>query len=187
MQNAVDCKEKFIRAAATARSVLVPNGHQKPVPYIPHQRPVMPYWGTKCGTVLKGNSMIDKMLKMFGGKKKSEKSAEPKEKVEKPKKSEKEIATEKGEPYVAILSMDVNPENLSEGSFELDWNEKFVANLVRAGYMMNKNDTDSDIVDRWFQNVCRHVVMETWEQEEAMNPQRHIKSRDLGNGRREVS
>ena len=128
--------------------------------------------------------MIDKMLKMFGGKKKP---AEPKEKVEKPKKSEKEIATEKGEPYVAILSMDVNPENLSEGSFELDWNDKFIANLIRAGYRMDPKDTDSDIVDRWFQNVCRHVVMETWEQEEAMNPQRHIKSRDLGNGRREVS
>ena len=36
---------------------------------------------------------------------------------------------------------------------------------VIGSVMCNK---DSDIVDRWFQNVCRHVVMETWEQEEAM-------------------
>jgi len=106
--------------------------------------------------------------------------------AKKKKKSDKELATERGEPYVAILSMDVNPENIHEGSFELDWNEKFVANLVRAGYMMSKEDTDADVVDRWFQNVCRNVVMETWEQEQAMNP-RFTRSRDLGDGRREVS
>lgn len=131
--------------------------------------------------------MIDRMLGLFQGKKKSQKPAEPKEKSEKVKKSAKDLATERGEPYVAILSMDIDPDNMHQGSFELDWNDKFIANLVRAGYKMDAKDTDADIVDRWFQNVCRHVVMETWEQEEAMNPQRHIKSRDLGNGRREVS
>jgi hypothetical protein len=111
-------------------------------------------------------------------------------KVEKPKalvKSEKQIATEKGEPWVAILSMDIDPENLHQGAFELDWNDKFVANLVRAGYQGRPDDKDSDIVDRWFQNVCRHVVMETWEQEMANNPNRVIKQRDIGDGKTEVS
>lgn len=105
------------------------------------------------------------------------------------KKSAKDLATEKKEPYVNVLSMDVDPDNLHAGAFELDWNEYFVARLIKAGYMMNKDDTDAEIVDRWFQNVCRHVVMETWEQEQAMNPspQRYTQSRDLGNGRREVS
>lgn len=122
-------------------------------------------------------------------KKKSAGPAEPKEKSEKVKKSAKELATERGEPYVAILSMDVNPENLSEGSFELDWNDKFIANLVRAGYQMEPNEPENIIVDRWFQNVCRNVVMETWEQEQAMNPtpQRFTRTRDLGDGRTEVS
>ena len=120
-------------------------------------------------------------------KKKSAKPAESKEKPEKIKKSAKELATEKGEPYVAILGMEVDPENLHQGSFELDWNSIFVTRLVRAGYMMKETDTDADIVDRWFQNVCRHVVMETFEQEEAMNPQRFVRSRDLGDGRREHS
>ena len=105
----------------------------------------------------------------------------------KTKKTEKELATEKGEPWVAILSMDVDPENLHQGAFELDWNDKFVANLVRAGYQIKPDDTDADIVDRWFNNVCRHVVMETWEQEQAINPNRGSSSKDLGNGRREVS
>ena len=114
----------------------------------------------------------------------------PKEnKISQPKKkSDKELATEQGEPYVTIISMDIDPSNLHQGSFELDWNDKFVANLVRAGYMKSKDDTDADIVDRWFQNVCRHVVMETWEQEEAIRKSGiYVKSRDLGDGRSEIS
>jgi hypothetical protein len=118
--------------------------------------------------------------------KKTKKQESPAPETKKPRKSEKELATERGEPYVTIISLDVNPDNLHEGAFELDWNDKFVANLVRAGYRMKPDDSDADIVDRWFQNVCRHVVMETWEQEEAMNP-RFTRSRDLGDGRREVS
>jgi hypothetical protein len=105
-----------------------------------------------------------------------------------PEKSEKELATEAGEPYVAILKMDVDPNNLHQGAFELDWNEIFVARLVKAGYMMKKDDTDSEIVDRWFQNICRHVVMETWEQEEAMRKSGiWVKTTDIGGGRSEVS
>lgn len=120
--------------------------------------------------------------------KKTPTPAEPKEKPPKATKSAKDTATEKGEPWVTILSMDINPENLHEGAFELDWNSVFVTRLVKAGYMMKETDTDADIVDRWFQNVCRHVVMETFEQEEAMNTQaRYTRSRDLGDGRREVS
>jgi hypothetical protein len=131
------------------------------------------------------NNMFDKLKNMFKKElPKVEKPKTPRKKAEPPPKSEKELATEAGEPYVAILSMDVDPENIHAGSFELDWNEKFVANLIRAGYV---GKTDSDIVDQWFQNVCRHVVMETWEQEQAMNPTRFTRSRDLGNGRTEVS
>jgi hypothetical protein len=104
------------------------------------------------------------------------------------KKTAKELADERGEPYVAILSMDIDPANLHQGSFELDWNDKFVSNLVRAGYQMKSDDADADIVDRWFQNVCRHVVMETWEQEEAMRQSGiYVRTTDLGNGRKEVS
>jgi hypothetical protein len=112
--------------------------------------------------------------------------APPKPKPTKaPEKSAKELATERGEPYVAVLSMDVDPENLHQGAFELDWNDKFVSNLIRAGY---QGKTDSDIVDQWFQNVCRHVVMETWEQEQAIkNSGIYVQSRNIGDGRSEVS
>ena len=109
--------------------------------------------------------------------------------VKTPEKTAKELATEKGEPYVAILSMDIDPNNLHQGAFELDWNEIFIARLVKAGYMMKPTDADSDIVDRWFQNVCRHVVMETWEQDQAMrnSVSGYVHSRDIGDGRTEIS
>jgi hypothetical protein len=105
------------------------------------------------------------------------------------KKSERDLATERGEPYVAILSLEIDTENMQQGAFELDWNDKFVSNLVRAGYQMSPKDTDADIVDRWFTAVCRNVVLETYEQYEAINPERDrvIKTRDVGDGRTEVS
>ena len=127
------------------------------------------------------------LLDRFIKKKKPEPKAEPRPK--KVDKTEKELATEKGEPYVTILSMEVDPENMQAGAFELDWNDKFVANLIRAGYQMDAKDTDSDIVDRWFTAVCRNVVLETFEQYEAMNPERDrvVKTRNIGDGRSEVS
>jgi len=129
-------------------------------------------------------SIFDQFLKK---KKPEAPKAEPRPK--KVIKTEKEIATEKGEPWVQILSMEVDPENMQNGAFELDWNEKFVANLIRAGYQQKKDDTDADIVDRWFTAVCRNVVLETYEQYEAMNPERDrvVKTRNIGDGRSEVS
>jgi hypothetical protein len=126
-------------------------------------------------------------------KKKTPPVKEEKEKVirvpKAPEKTAKELATEKGEPYVAIITMDIDPNNLHQGAFELDWNEIFIARLVKAGYMMKPTDADSDIVDRWFQNVCRHVVMETWEQDQAMrnSANGYVHSRDIGDGRSEIS
>ena len=102
-------------------------------------------------------------------------------------KSEKDLATAAGEPWVSVIRMDVDPNNLHQGAFELDWNEIFVARLVKAGYMMKPTDSDGEIVDRWFQNVCRHVVMETWEQEQAIkNSGMYVQKRDLGDGRSEI-
>ena len=118
------------------------------------------------------NEKVDKDIK---------KSAEP---AKSKKKSDKDLATEKGDPYIAILSMDVDPADINSGVFEFDWNDKFVANLKRAGY---QGRTDADLVDQWFQNVCRNVVLETYEQYQAMNnDSRYMQSRDLGDGRREI-
>lgn len=114
-------------------------------------------------------------------------STEPKSK----KKSAKELATEAGEPYISILSVELDPDDIGNGSFELDWNEVFVARLVKAGYMQKKDDTDDQIVDRWFQTICRNILNENYEQWEANQPvdsrPRRIDRNDLGNGRTEIS
>lgn len=111
---------------------------------------------------------------------------EPKPKKERVKKTAKELATEKGEPWVNIISVELDPENIGNGAFELDWNELFVAKLVRSGY---KGKDDATIVDQWFQDVCRNVVMETFEQYEANNPRppSGVQRRDIGGGRSEIS
>ena len=123
----------------------------------------------------------------------SEPVKEKKKRVKKPteskpivKKTAKEIATEKGEPYVSIVNVDLDPNNIGNGAFELDWNEFFVAKLIRAGY---KGNDDSQIVDQWFQDVCRNVVLETFEQYEANNPRpvSGVQKKDIGSGRTEIS
>lgn len=112
-----------------------------------------------------------------------------------PKKKEltpKEKATAAGEPYVSILSVELDPADINNGSFELDWNDKFVVNLVKQGYKIRADDTDAQIVDRWFQTVCRNIALEVYEQEQADPSKREsdlrvIQQRDLGNGYTEVS
>ena len=125
------------------------------------------------------------LIKKWRGKRAKAKGQDSGTAPKPPQRTAKELATERGEPYVTIVSMDIDTNNLHQGSFELDWNDKFVANLLRAGY---KGKTDADIVDQWFQNVCRHVVMETWEQEQAIkNSGIYVQRRDIGDGRSEVS
>ena len=101
-------------------------------------------------------------------------------------KDPKTEATKRGEPWVHIVSVELDPNNVGNGAFELDWNEYFIAKLLRAGY---QGKDDAQIVDRWFQDVCRNVVLETFEQYEANNPRPSsgVQKRDIGGGLSEVS
>ena len=124
--------------------------------------------------------MIKKLINsLFGTKPEA-----PVIKSQKAKKTPKEIATEAGEPWVDVIGMELDKDNPGAGSFELDWNDKFVANLVRAGY---QGKTDQDIVDNWFKAICRNVIQENFEQEQADPEIRASNRRDLGDGRTEVS
>ena len=111
----------------------------------------------------------------------AKKPAEPKLKVSA---SAKAAATKRGEPYVAVIGVELDPDNVGNGAFELDWNEIFIARLVKAGY---EGKDDAQIVDRWFQTICRNVLAENFEQWEANQDNRIIQRRDIGNGRTEVS
>ena len=119
---------------------------------------------------------------------KAEKEVKPAPRI---KKTAKDLATEKGEPYVSILNVELDPDNIGNGAFELDWNDKFITNLVRAGYQQKPGEADTVIVDRWFADICKNILSENFEQWEANQPMdgrpREVNRRDLGDGRSEVS
>jgi hypothetical protein len=71
--------------------------------------------------------------------------------------AEKELATKNGEPWVAVLDTQVNPENIRNGFFELDWNNEFIEQLLDAGY---KGETNEQIVDAWFRTIVMQMLDE---------------------------
>ena len=145
--------------------------------------------------------MFDKLKKWFNEPIFAEEQPavvpEPEPVVKAPKKpkvklTDKEKATAAGEPYIAILKVDLDPADINNGSFDLDWNDKFLLNLIKQGYKIRADDTDAQIVDRWFQTVCRNIALEVYEQEIADPEKREselriIRQRDLGDGYTEVS
>jgi membrane carboxypeptidase/penicillin-binding protein len=97
--------------------------------------------------------------------------------------SPKELANEKKEPWVAVLDTHVNQDNVRNGFFELDWNEFFVLQLRSAGY---SGTTDEEIVDKWFQELCRNVGADSGVDMERRGSG-FINVNNLGNGKSEVS
>jgi hypothetical protein len=73
--------------------------------------------------------------------------------------SPKERATRKGEPWVAVLDTKVNPDNIRNGFFELDWNDLFILQLRQAGYGSD-GDLEEEIVDRWFRDIVSQMLDE---------------------------
>lgn len=71
--------------------------------------------------------------------------------------AEKEAATKAGEPWVAVLDTQINPENIRNGFFELDWNNEFIEQLLDAGY---KGETNEAIVDAWFRTIVIQMLEE---------------------------
>jgi hypothetical protein len=104
-------------------------------------------------------------------------------KKKQPELTEKDKATAEGRPYVQIVELSLDPDNPGVGSFELDWNQPFVHQLMLQGF---RGQNDEQIVDQWFQTVCRNIAMEEWEQYVA-DPANRINKKDLGNGRTEIS
>jgi len=95
---------------------------------------------------------------------------------------EKEEATKAGKAWVAVLDTQVNPDNIKNGFFELDWNNQFIEELLDAGY---SGETNEAIVDAWFKSIVIQML-----EEEGQSTDRdmgHIKIVSQGNGKSEVS
>ena len=70
---------------------------------------------------------------------------------------EKELATKRGKAWVAVLDTQVNPDNIRNGFFELDWNNQFIEELLDAGYT---GETNEEIVDQWFRTIATQILNE---------------------------
>ena len=71
--------------------------------------------------------------------------------------AEKQQANKEGKPWVAVLDTQVNPDNIRNGFFELDWNNEFIEQLLDAGY---KGESQEEIVDAWFKTIVTQMLQE---------------------------
>ena len=92
--------------------------------------------------------------------------------------------TRKKEPWVNVIDVKVNEENVRNGFFELDWNEYFIAQLIAAGYGV-ENDPEEEIVDRWFRDIVYNMLDE--EGGDTTRAAGHINVVPIAKGRSEVS
>jgi hypothetical protein len=79
----------------------------------------------------------------------------------------KDRATARGEAWVAVLDTKVNPDNVRNGFFELDWNDLFIAELKKSGYGFD-GDPEEEIIDRWFRDLAGNMLAEA-----GQDPSRH--------------
>ena len=70
---------------------------------------------------------------------------------------EKQEATARNEPWVGVLDTQVNPDNIKNGFFELDWNNEFIEQLLDAGY---SGETNEEIVNGWFRTIAMQILEE---------------------------
>ena len=96
----------------------------------------------------------------------------------------KDYHTRKKEPWVNVIDVKVNEENVRNGFFELDWNEYFIAQLVEAGYGV-ENDPEEEIVDRWFRDIVYNMLEQ--EGEDTSRGAGYINVVPIAKGKSEVS
>ena len=96
----------------------------------------------------------------------------------------KDYHTRKKEPWVNVIDVKVNEENVRNGFFELDWNKYFIAQLIEAGYGVD-NDPEEEIVDRWFRDIVYNML-----EDEGLDTNRgagYINVTPIDKGKSEVS
>jgi len=123
-------------------------------------------------------------LKRVTGIEAREKELEEKELAVLDKTDPKAAATKRKEPWVNVLDMQVNEENIRNGFFELDWNKYFIQELLAAGYG-SEGDEEEQIVDRWFKDIIFNML-----QEEGLDTSRgagYINVVPIDKGKSEVS
>ena len=122
--------------------------------------------------------LFDKLGKANNRKPKPESKTESAPK--KAKLTPKEQATKKEEPWFTIVDVEIDSDNPRNGAFELDWNEYFVQMLRSHGLT---GDTDEEVVDQWFQDLCKQIALEQYDEE--VFAESIIQGREIEGGKRE--
>jgi len=136
------------------------------------------YLGKRLGGKMK------QWLKRITGIEAREKELLEKENSVLAKTDPKALANKRKEPWVNVLDMQVNEDNIRNGFFELDWNDYFIEELIENGYGTDA-DAQEEIVDRWFKDIVYNMLVE-----EDMNPDRnagYINVVPISKGRSEIS
>ena len=127
---------------------------------------------------------MDKIKKTLGMKTDAEKALilSPEEQRRAILEKEKAQATKDKKPWVAVLDTQVNPDDIKNGFFELDWNNEFIEQLIDAGY---SGEQPEHIVDQWFRTIATQML-----DEEGQEPNRGMgyieTSKADNNGKSEV-
>lgn len=100
------------------------------------------------------------------------------------KKDPKAYATRRKEPWINVIDVKVNQENVRNGFFEMDWNKYFIAQLIEAGYGVD-NDPEEEIVDRWFRDIVYNMLEE--EGQDTSRGAGYINVVPISKGKSEVS
>ena len=100
---------------------------------------------------------MKKWLKDITGITAKEKELDEKEDKVLIKTAPKAYATKKKEPWVNVLDVKVNKDNVRNGFFELDWNKYFIIQLIESGYG-EEADPEEEIVDRWFKDIVYNML-----------------------------
>ena len=105
--------------------------------------------------------MLDKVKKALGMKSEQVKKLTAEEQRRAILEKEKAQATKDKKPWVAVLDTQVNPDNIKNGFFELDWNNEFIEQLIDAGY---SGEQPEHIVDQWFRTIATQMLEEDGQQ-----------------------
>ena len=95
---------------------------------------------------------------------------------------EKEEATKQKKAWVSVIDTQVNPDNIKNGFFELDWNNQFIEELLDAGYA---GESAEAIVDSWFKSIVVQMLED--DGEDIDRDMGHIKIVPKADGKSEVS
>lgn len=78
-------------------------------------------------------------------------------------------ATANGEAYFRVIQGDYTETGLNQGTmtFELDWNDFFVAELHASGWT---GADENEIVNAWFESACKQMFIEYEPEEEEYQP-----------------